>query len=319
MKISAGYASMNFTMKKTISNEFQQFIDRDTISPFTRDKYFYRLRPFLALHGQKQPQEITTAMIAQYIDAQTQLAEPSKALLRGCFHAFFAFCGLGDDNPAKGLPHWRETPRRVNLPQEDAVKLALATAVAMNNGKRPSDIRDGLIFALAVVSGNRRGEIRNLPLADLREAMTDPHGDVYRVYTNGKTGEAVLRFTGFHLPLIGRYLTIRPETNDPHTFVNLNPQHEAYGRQLSLVAVDRVRPKVCKRAGVGIITYQELRRRLATIIARSQGVDVAALLLNHSPHSGDRVIRAYYYDPDKERADRAAVLAFGSMGATCTP
>ena len=51
------------------------------------------------------------------------------------------------------------------------------------------------------------------------------------------------------------------------------------------------------------------------MIARSEGVDVAALLLNHSPHSGDRVIRAYYYDPDKERADRAAYLAFGEIGS----
>lgn len=296
----------------SLSSAFQEFLDRDTISPFTRDKYFYRLRPFVALHGKKQPEEITTAMIAQYIDAQTQLADPSKALLRGCFHALMAFCGV-QENPAKGLPRWRETPRRVHLPQEDGVKRALSTAVAMTQGKRPSDIRDGLIFALAVVSGNRRGEIRNLPLADLHQAMTDPHGDVYRVYTNGKTGEAVLRFTGFHIPLIDRYLIIRPETNDPHVFVNLNKHHENYGRQLSLVAVDRVRPKVCRRAGVGIITYQELRRRLATVIARSEGVDVAALLLNHSPHSGDRVIRAYYYDPDKERADRAALLAFGGV------
>lgn len=298
---------------ESLSSAFQTFIDRPEISPFTSNKYFYRLRPFIAAHGQKQANEITTEMIQSYIDAQTQLADPSKALLRGCFHAFLSFCGLGDDNPAKGLPRWRETPRRVHLPQEDAVKLALATAVAMNQGDYPPDIRDGLIFALAVVSGNRRGEIRNLPLSDLREAIAHTQGDVYRVYTNGKAGEAVLRFTGFHLPLIDRYLIVRPKTQDPYLFVNLNKQHESYGRQLSLVAIDRVRPKVCRRAGVGVITYQELRRRLATIIARSEGVDVAALLLNHSPHSGDRVIRAYYYDPDKERADRAVVAAFGSV------
>lgn len=302
-------------LKKNVFEMFQDFINRDEISPFTRDKYFYRLRPFLALHGEKTPNEIKTDMLASYINAQTQLADPSKALLRGCFHALFAFCGLGDDNPAKGLPRWRETPRRVHLPQEDAVKLALRTAVSMTQGKRPSDIRDGLIFALAVVSGNRRGELRNLPLNDLQEAMQAPHetqqGTVYRVYTSGKTGEAVCRFTGFHLPLIDRYLAVRPETNDPHVFVNLNQAHENYGQQLSLVAFDRVRPKVCRRAGVDVITYQELRRRLATVIARSDGVDVAALILNHSPHSGDRVIRSYYYDPDKAAADKAAAMAFG--------
>lgn len=310
-------------MKTYLSETFQEFINRDEIGPFTRNKYFYRLRPFIATHGQKTATEIKTDMLASYINAQTQLSDPSKALLRGCFHALFAFCGLGDDNPAKALPRWRETPRRVHLPQEDGVKLALKTAVSMTQAKRPSDIRDGLIFALAVVSGNRRGELRNLPLADLQEAMQAPHetkqGTVYRVYTAGKTGEAVCRFTGFHLPLFDRYLSVRPDTSDSHVFVNLNPTHENYGQQLSLVAFDRVRPKVCKRAGVDVITYQELRRRLATVIARSDGVDVAALLLNHSPHSGDRVIRAYYFDPDRAAADSAAALAFGAMEESCTP
>lgn len=303
-------------MTKYLSEWFDMFLDRPGITEFTRSKYFYRLRPFVALHGQKRPDDIETADIAAYIASQTQLADPSKALLRGCFHAFFAFCEV-DENPAKALPRWRETPRRVKLPDEKAVKAALRTAVEMNNGRYPVDIRDGLIFALAVVSGNRRGEIRNLPIGDLLDSLRSPlsanGSTVYRVYTDGKTGEAVLRFTGFHVPMIDNYLDVRPQTVDPHVFVNLNTHHESYGKQLSLVAVDRVRPKVCKRAGVETITYQELRRRLATIIARSEGVDVAALLLNHSPHSGDRVIRAYYYDPDKHQADMATVKALGGV------
>lgn len=296
-------------MKTSLSDAFESFLNRDTLSPFTKSKYFYRLRAFIALHGQKQPEEITTAMISDYIASQPNLADPSKALLRGCFHAFMAFCGV-DPNPVNALPRWRETPRRIHVPDENAVRLALSTAVEMCHGQQPADRRDGLIFALAVVSGNRRGEIHALPLADLLESRKSPAGDCYRVYTSGKTGEAVLRYTAFHLPLIDLYLEVRPQTDDPHVFVNLNPEHDSFGRHVSLVAVDRARPKVCKRAGVGIITYQELRRRLATVIARTEGVDVAALILNHSPHSGDRVIRAYYYDPDKERADRAAVAAF---------
>lgn len=73
-------------------------------------------------------------------------------------------------------------------------------------------IRDGLIFALSVVSGNRRGELRNLPIKDLQIALNHP-----------------------------------------------------------------------------------------------------AHALNHSPHSGDRVIRAYYYNPDIARADKATASAFKVM------
>jgi integrase len=255
-------------------------------------------------------------MLEDFINQNPYIADPSKALLRQCFHALFNFAQV-EPNPAKGLPRWRETPRRVLVPDEGAVRLALETAVSMTESSHPAQVRDGLIFALAVVSGNRRGELRNLPINDLASAMLDPQktaqGTVYRVYTHGKEGEACCRFTAFHLPLISRYLAVRPATHDPHVFVNLNPSSPRYGRQLSLVAFDRVRPKVCKLAGVGIITYQELRRRLATSIARSEGVDVAAHILNHSPHSGDRVIRAYYYDPDKAAADKAAAKAFGGV------
>lgn len=295
-----------------LADDFKEFVNRPGLSPFTRDKYYYRLRPFVALHGDKDAEQVTTAMLADFIALQPNLADPSRAVLRSCFHAFLAFCGV-DPNPAKGLPRWRETPRRVLVPQEQAVRLALAEAVRMTESQEPARVRDGLIFALAVVSGNRRGELRNMPADDLQAALRDPQetpdGTVYRVWTAGKTGAACCRFTAFHLPLIDRYLTIRPDTASPFLFVNLNPLHERYGRQLSLVAFDRVRPKVCKRAGVACITYQELRRRLATVIARAEGVDVAALALNHSPHSGDRVIRAYYFDPDKAAADKAAAAA----------
>lgn len=71
--------------------------------------------------------------------------------------------------------------------------------------------------------------------------------------------------------------------------------------------------KICKDAKIEVIIYQELRRRLATIIARSAGVDVAAQALNHSPHTGDRVIRLFYYNPDLEAVDKATCEAWQSL------
>ena len=295
------------TGQKTMSltKLFEEFIERPEISEFTRQKYFYRLRAFVAANGRLTANEITTDMLLDYIGSQ-DLADASKAIVRACFHAFLAFCGL-DPNPAKDLPRWRETPRRIVTPSDDHVKRALDEAVRMTNLGEAAAVRDGLIFALSVVSGNRRGELRNLPMSELIMSLQAPDNDVYRVYTQGKTGEAITRFTQFHVPLIHAYLDVRPFTDCPFVFVNDKGQH------LSLVGFDRARPKVCKRAGVPTITYQALRRRVATIIANNQGVDVAAHALNHSPHSGDRVIRAYYYDPDMSRADKATALAFEGM------
>lgn len=289
---------------------FERFLARPDITEHTRQKYYYRLRRFVELHGHKVPHDITTNDMSQYIASKPDLANASKAMLRQCFHAFMAFCGV-DPNPAKGLPRWSDIPRRIILPNDADVKTVLALAEQMSHSQRPADVRDALVFALAVVSGNRRGELHNLPLADLLDALRQPEaGGLYRVYTNGKTGEAIMRFAAYHVPMIDRYLAIRPQTTDPYVFLNLNPGHTRYGMQLSLVGINRVRNKLCDRAGVPLITYQELRRRLATKIARATNPTTAAHALNHSKHSGERVIRLFYYDPDKTAVDEQIQAAF---------
>lgn len=296
-----------------LGEAFAQFLDRKEIRSATREKHYYKMRRFVAKHADIAPSSVTTAMLLDYIDRG--IAEATKAMEKDCFRALFNFCGMEDCNPADGLPCWSDVPKRIVIPPEQAVKMAFDAAVKMCQSNDPVQLRNGLIFTLAVVGGNRRGEIRNLRLDELLEALAYPEeSGMYRVFTQGKTETAVLRFTDFHKPYIMRYLAIRPMSSE-YVFVNLNPSHERYGQQLSLVAFDRVRPKVCSRAGVPIITYQELRRRLATTIAREEGVDVAASVLGHSPHSGDRVIRLFYFDPDKAAADRAAFSVFKGIGA----
>lgn len=295
-----------------LADTFQEFIDRPELSQHTRNKYYYRLRPFIQTHGHKQPTEITTDMIRDYIDGQKHLSDPSRSILRQSFHALLSYCGL-DPNPAASLPRYRETPQHIITPDDLEVSRAWDTALAMCKSGHPVKLRDGLIFSLAVVSGNRRGEIRNLQLSDLQAALRDK-STVHRVYTTGKTGEVIMRLLPLHLPIIKDYLAIRPDIGgETAVFVNLNKTHADYGQQLSLTAFDRIRHSVCKRAGCNPISYQELRRRLATKIARQYGVDVAAHALNHSPQSGDRVIRSYYYDPDKEAVDRAITGVFEEL------
>lgn len=297
-----------------LSTCFQEFMSRPFLTQQTKEKYYYQLRSFITLHAEKFPNEIVTEDLTAYLCDKTNWSEASKAKFKTSLHAFFNFCGCSDNNPAKALPNFRDTPRRVILPSEEAVKKAMETAVSMIQSSVAVDVRDGLIFTLAVVSGNRRGEILNLLIPELLDALKHPEKvegtAVYRAYTFGKTGEAILRFTEFHKPFFIDYLRLRPLGVSHHVFVNMNINDVGYGRSLSLVAFNRARWKVCERAGVDSITYQHLRRRLASMIADSQGVDVAAQALNHSPHSGDRVVRAYYYDPDKKKVDFATLSAF---------
>ena len=266
----------------------------------------------MALHGHKLPADIETAMIADYIAARPDWSEATKSLIRDCFHAFLAFCGC-KPNPADELPNWSDVPRHVAVPKEGCVMRAFETAVQMCESESAADIRDGLVFVLAVYSGCRRGEFRDLTINELFEALEYPESDgTFRMFTSGKTGEAIMRFSRYHLPYIERYLGFRPDGSDS-LFVNLDSRSSQYGQGLSLVTFNRMRWKVCKRADVPVVTYQDLRKRLATMVARTNGVDVAAHALNHSPHSGDRVIRLFYYDPDKAAVDRACQDAFEAM------
>lgn len=296
-----------------ISQAFSQFLSRPNISEQTRQKYFYRLRPFCMTtrNFSRQVEDVTTPELLDYIQSQDGLNDVSKAILRQSFHAFFNYCrkrAWCEINPASALPRWRDTPRRIHVPQEAEVVRALETAVSMCKSDNLIDVRDGLIFSLAVYSGCRRDELRNLDIGELEESLRDTGGileGTYIAYTHGKTGEAMMRFNEFHADVFVKYLQKRPKSRSTAVFVNLNPNHRKYGEKLSLTAFNRVRAKICKRANVPVITYQELRRRIATTIARANGIDVAAHALNHSPHSGDRVIRLFYYDPDQAAVSNA--------------
>ena len=303
-------------MSVTLPVAWTMFLDRPNIKEVTRSKYFYRLDPFMIQFISSFVDELETSHLAEYINGKSHLADPSKSIIRAAFHAFFNFCieqGWISNNPAKGLPRWSDVPKYVHVPSDAEVGRALAMSVMMCKRDDPLSLRDGLVFMLAVYSGCRRGELRNLDVGDLDRALQNPIGQSYRAYTKGKTGEAVLRFSEFHKPYIEKYLQVRPNFASTAVFVSLDQNSRDYGKKLSLTTFNRIRRKVCERAKVPSITYQELRRRLATFVARSEGVDVAAHTLGHSPHSGDRVIRLFYYDPDVEKVDAAAEKAFNGI------
>ena len=237
-----------------LNERFTQFVARPNISKHTANKYFYRLRNFVLLHGDKSPNEITTDMMLDYIQAQTHLSDPSRAILRQCFHALLAFCDV-DPNPASHLPRWREEPRYISVPTDSDVEKCWHTAMGMCKSGEAINLRNGLIFALAVVSGNRRGELRNLSIKNLLDSLGNANSDgVHRVYTTGKSGDAILRYMPVHVPFIHAYLEIRPKTPSTAFFVVLQPSHPNYGQKLSLTAFDRIRRQICKRSGCNSIT-----------------------------------------------------------------
>ena len=138
----------------SLSNAFHQWLERPGITAFTKSKNHYKLRKFIRTHGHLSADEITTDMLLTYINAQKgrkkpEAAEATKAMIGDCFHALFKYCGL-DQNPADGLPEWKDYPRRIIIPDETAVKRAFDEAVSMCVHGEAALTRDGLIFALCL-------------------------------------------------------------------------------------------------------------------------------------------------------------------------
>jgi integrase len=135
-------------------------------------------------------------------------------------------------------------------------------------------------------------------------------GSIYTVAAPGKT-EIEIVFGDWHATLLRRYLEVRPATEHDRLFVHFRQQGDNH--PLGAKGLGEARRNICKIANVPAITFQEMRKLKGTKIAREYGLELAAEALGHV--SGTRVIREYYYDPDRHAA-RVAILATGRNQST---
>lgn len=275
----------------------------------TRLKYHYRLKPFLEAHGNKPLKQITPDLLANWFRqlAKTQ-APASLAIHRACHVALFNFCVKNKwlkNNPAESLPKWSDKPLIVAVPTEENVRLALELCRDWRDMGNVTQRRDACIFFLAAMSGKRRGEVLNLRLSHVLHSLKCPlRGGVYAVETVGKSGRAALVYNEEGARFIKSYLELRPKCDHDRFFIVTESAHMLYCEPLGDNAMQHIRRRICKTAGVPLLTYQQLRRFKATQIGRKYGLQTACEALGHSSVS---VTKAFYYNPDKEAAYSALI------------
>jgi integrase len=215
-------------------------------------------------------------------------------------------------NPAKQLPHYDGRPKRVvTADEESSGSGAHHLWIPVALGRHPRDRRDAAIFALAAISGARRSNIVNLPFRETVAALARPEydervGNIYQVSTRGKTPIVVV-FGEWHADVLRRWLDVRPSGVSPIGCLCMCGRRRL-GRPLEANGLGHARRRICKVAGVPIITFQEMRKSRGTAIARQFGLELAAEALGHI--SGTKVIREHYYDPDRHAA-HVAILQTG--------
>lgn len=296
---------------KTLEKIYHEYLyngERE-LAAYTLIKYHYDFYPFIQKYSGLKAHKVTPEIVLEWFRELEGrgIAEATLAKHRGVFRAFFNYCvkkGYCKKSPAEVLPTYSDKPAVVHLPPKADVETCIKTAWEMSEGDDVYSRRAAAVFMLCYTFGNRRGELRNANLSAFWKALERPveyeEETFYIMPTTGKTGAAKIVFSHAQKGFILRYLQLAPEPKDDALWMNLDPNHIAYGTRLSDMGMGRTRRLVLKMAGVGRLTYQDLRRWRGSMVARSAGVDQAALVLGHK--SGTAVFRDFYYDPDAVRA-----------------
>ncbi|MEM9775198.1 MAG: tyrosine-type recombinase/integrase [Chloroflexota bacterium] len=307
--------SYKISADSTVNIVFEHFLKQPGRISSTKKKFRYKMGPFLAEHGDKPLKAIDSECLENwfvYIEERKGFSKGHLAFHRNCFVTFFNFCRqwLDGESPADSIPRYPQKPAQV----------ITANSADLEKGLRVCELqmwqsihqqRDAAIFTLGA-SGMRRSNIERTRYSDVVYALKNPitvNGQlVYIIKSDGKEGmEAVLDER--RAAIIKRYVDNRPKTaKHNRLFINLDTRHKSYLQPLSKEGLLRARKKVCKLAGISVVSFQKMRRLVGSTVARKHGVEVAAQVLGHK--SGVSVVIDHYYDPDKEAARRAALDAY---------
>jgi integrase len=299
----------------TVREAFEAFLPDPRRKLSTRRKYSYKLAPFLKEFGCRPITVVDEHTLTTWFQRlEERYAVATVSMHRTCHLAFYNYCisrGWLATNPAVSLPRYNDRPPWIKVAPEADVEKALIVCEEFSLSASDYERRDGLIFALAAISGARRSNVLQMPYRETKTALLYPIQDddvgcIYTVVTPGKT-VCELVFSDWHATLIRRYLTVRPDVkHNNRLFVHLHPlRGGSYGDPLGENGIAKARQRVCAAAGVPVISFQGLRKLKGTQLARKYGLELAATALGHT--SGTRVVREFYYDPDKHAA-RAAIL-----------
>ena len=295
-----------------IAHAFREFV-LSKPSVYTRKTYNSKLNGFIKQYGDREIGSITAEEVLEWFDYRTRdLNEATKAMIRSKLQAFLNVCRPGE-NLTRLIPRYSDRPGVIILPDESLVKRAVQVAAGLSRSDDVIDRRDALIFMLAFSTGVRTGEMIAMRLSAMTSALRSPEvdpdlGQIYLVSTTGKTGRRLVPLTEMLANYARSYLELRPKTRHDFLFVGLNGRHT--GQPLRAVGFASSRRRIARAAGGGSFTFQELRRRKATVVSKKYGLHVAAMVLGHSESTGTKVVAHHYTDVYREVAARMSVRSF---------
>ena len=317
-------------MTKSINQHFFDMLDRpfwrdgswQSRSLSTRKLYKNKLKGFLALFGDLPPSALTRSDVTAWFES-LQAEGYSQGHLSIVRNKTYALClylfklRLIDENFVEYVPRYKQSPDVIK--RADPINLAhiYDICVTLSSSDKVRDRRDAaiVIFGLGGLRPSNIAAVRlSITSAALQSAVwnEDAGEHLYVVPVAGgkRPIEAVL--DPLDKSIVDSYLELRPKTKHDKLFINLS-QHSRieslnshYLKPLLTASMIHARRKVCKLAGIELVTYQEMRRHMGTRSAELSNVDRAAMVLGHSSTSGGRVIRDHYYDPDTHETHKLA-------------
>lgn len=311
-----------------LSQHFAEFLEnRPGQSTHSRRNYQSRLSSFLELHGHKRPSSIKPADINAWL-AELGTRNYREATLVGyrqALKALFNYLvreGTLKKSPARFVVtgNMFGADRRAKVPPEAEVEAAAAVARAWLHSDYPGQLRAGLLFLLSLESGPRLGELCNLRLSDVENALRrGPDGrGIYQVQSFGKTKDSTIRFGAETAVGLRRWLKLRPAADGDFCFVTTRPWHRGDDsrplcRQLNKDAATGDYKKVSAAAGLKKpILSHALRHRLGDKITRQFSPKIAAQALNHKDADTAAVAIAFYHHVDEDDVS-AAITAVSPL------
>jgi integrase/recombinase XerD len=200
------------------SARFEQYLNRRFLHSTTPKHYLSDLYIFIAIIGDKTPEEVTAEDIDRFVEHQIAAELKSTTINRrlATLHTFFEY--LAGEQPERDWPnpvirrrhHLRtgfHLPR--DLLDEDVDRLFAAI----------TDVRDRAIFGLMVGAGLRVGEVAALHLEDI-EPSTQPD-QLVRMHVCGKgQKERIVWLTSSLWAVVSAWLQERPPVENDHLFLS---------------------------------------------------------------------------------------------------
>lgn len=253
---------------------FSAYLQRRYGDRSTPKHYLSDLKMFIQIIGQKNPQEVTSRDIDQFIDEQKSRGLQATTINRrlASLHTFFEYIASEDGSEALPNPvHWRrhrvQTGQSLPRDVSDADVSALFAVI--------EDARDRAIFGLMAGAGLRVGEVVTLLCEDVYPPATA--GQSARLLVRGKgQKERIAWVTPRWYYELQTWQTLRPECESRHLFLN---QHN---RPLSVSGVQYRLGQYCQKADVHFTCHQ-LRHTFARRLAEQRmPTESIAQLLGHS-------------------------------------